>query len=404
MKIGNIFSKTILCTTLTLSTMLSVAQKESESGFYVNQVQGILNIDGRQIFYTLPQNALSITLKISKCTEVKGPYADYAEKYLNITSGIVKENNTTYKIESVEVDRTSQTDTSLFYAINFSSFDNMPNIQLSDDGTILAYNCKDNIEEPKKPGIHIDIEPETDTYYFYDLGVKPFIEIEELEDENDTLAAKKPKTKEIKVKTTEDNAAEAAAFIRKIRKRRFKLAAGITGEANTADGIAMKAMLEELKSVEDNYIKLFVGNKTQATYTKTISVSPSQLIEADQLTIGYFSKSQGLSQKQDAKRNDSYPITLKTNTLSNTLKVSIKEVETSAKSTSNIKYGIYYRIPGTVSMTIAYNGTTYYSGNMKIAQKGIVVPLPAEYMNNGKHSIVFDAETGAIKSISNCQK
>lgn len=404
MKVRNLFSKTILCSTLALSTLTSVAQKENESGFYVNQVQGTLNIDGRQIFYSLPQNGLTVSIKISKCTEVKGPYADYAEKYLNITSGVISENKTTYKIESVKVDRSSQIDTSQFYAINFSSFENMPNIQLSSNGTILAYNCKGKIEEPKKAKKHNDIEPETDTYNFYDLGVKPFIMIEELEDENDTLEVKKPVKQKITIMTAEENAAEAAAFVRKIRKRRLKLAAGITGEANAVDGKAMKTMLEELNSTEDEYLRLFVGHKSQVTYTQTISISPSQLSESDQLTIGYFSKSQGLSQKQDAKRSDAYPITLKTSTLSSTPKVSIKEVETSAKSTSNIKYGIYYRIPGTVSMTITYNGTTYYSGNMKIAQKGIVVPLPAEYMNSGKHSIEFDAETGAIKSISNYQK
>lgn len=401
MKVRNLFSKTILCSTLALSTLTSVAQKENESGFYVNQVQGTLNIDGRQIFYSLPQNALSVSIKISKCTEVKGPYADYAEKYLNITSGVISENKTTYKIESVKVDRSSQIDTSQFYAINFSSFENMPNIQLSSNGTILAYNCKRKIEEPKKAKKHNDIEPETDTYNFYDLGVKPFIMIEELEDENDTLEVKKPVKQKITIMTAEENAAEAAAFVRKIRKRRLKLAAGITGEANAVDGKAMKTMLEELNSTEDEYLRLFVGHKSEVTYTQTISISPSQLSESDQLTIGYFSKSQGLSQKQDAKRSDAYPITLKTSTLSSTPKVSIKEVETSAKSTSNIKYGIYYRIPATVSVSVNCNGATLYSENMAIAQKGIVVPLPAEYLNSNRHSIEFDAETGAIKSISN---
>lgn len=400
MNIRNLFSKSLLCSTLTLSTLLSIAQKENESGFYVNQVQGVLNIDGRQIFYSLPQNALSITLKISKCTEVKGPYAEYAEKYLNITSGIISENKTSYKIESAKVDRSSQIDTSQFYAINFSSFDYLPNIQLSDNGTILAYNCKGKIDEPKKAKNGNDIEPETDTYNFYDLGVKPFIEIEELEDEDDTLEIKKPNKQEIKIKTTEENAADAAAFIRKIRKRRLKLIAGISGEANAVDGKAMKTMLDELNSTEDEYLKLFVGNKTQATYTQTISVSASQLNESDQLAIGYFSKSQGLT-NQDTKRSDSYPITLKTNTLTNNPKVSIKEVETSAKSTSNIKYGIYYRIPGIVAISINCNGKLLYSGNMEIAQKGIVVPLPAEYLNSNKYSIEFNAETGAIKRISN---
>ena len=91
---------------------------------------------------------------------------------------------------------------------------------------------------------------------------------------------------------------------------------------------------------------------------------------------------------------------MKINTLTNSPKVSIKEVDTSGKSSSSIKYGLYYRTPGMVSVSIDCDGLLHHTSQWTIAQKGVVVPMPSDYLANHKYSIEFDAETGALKRIS----
>lgn len=394
--------KSLFAIALVSVSMASSAQKEVESSLSVSKVGNIINIDGHQVFYSLPQNSLVVSIDITKTVYAQGPYAQYAQKYLNITTGIVDETKTEYQIDGLSVDRFSSPDTSQLYAINYSGIDYLPMVQLNADGSILAINSKNGAKGYKLEKIQSGTEPVTEPISFVDFGVKPFF-LDEIEEtaEDDSISAKKPKQPTTVVKTVEENAADAAAVIRKIRKRRLKLVAGISGEANAVDGKAMKSMIKELDKLEAEYLSLFIGKKVQVSYKQSVSVTPNADSNVEQITVGYFSKSQGFAAKQDAKRTDCYPVTMKITTLTSSPKVSIKEVETSAKTTSSIKYGVYYRMPATVSISVDCDGLAHYSKMLVIAQKGVVVPLPTDYMNNQKFAIEFDAETGALKSISN---
>lgn len=393
--------KSILTLAVLTSATVAIAQKESEPSLYVNKVNGNINIDGHQVLYSLPQNSLVVSLKISKTNYVQGPYAQYAEKYLNITTGIISETKTTYQIENLSVERHSQPDTSQLYAINYFGLDYLPMVQLNVDGTILACNSNSKVEGYGFVSLHNDAEPDNESMAFLDLGVKPFVVDEELDDEDeDTLAVKKPKQIATIVRTPEENAAAAAAFIRKIRKRRLKLLVGMAEETNAVDGLALKTMLSELETLEKEYLSLFVGKQVQASYTQSFSVCPTDAVQ-EQFTVGYFSKTQGVLSKQDTRRNDASPIVVQITSSAANPAVSIKEVEISAKSTSSIKYGLYCRIPGIVQVAVDCGNLVHYSNKFVIAQKGVVVPLPADYLYNQKYAVEFDAETGALKAISN---
>jgi len=396
----NRLKSAITIVTLTSATV-AFGQKDVETSYFVTPVQGEINIDGHQVLYSLPANSLMVSLKIEKTVKAKGPYAQYAEKYLNITTGITDETSITYSIENLKVERQSQPDTSLLYAINFTGFDNLPMVQLNADGTILACNCPRLVEgyKPAKP--QNSVEPDAQPINFFDMGVKPFIiDAEEEESEEDSVEVKKPKMQQPIVTTEEENAAAAAAFIRKIRKRRLKLVAGMAEETNPVDGKALKLMIQQLDQLEAEYLNLFVGKSAKYVYTQSVMVMPNGTDDTEQITLGYFSKQNGFSAKQDPKRGDSYPIIMKINTLSSSPKVSIKEVDTSSKSSSSIKYGLYHRIPGTVSISIDCDGLLHHTSQWTIAQKGLVVPMPSEYLTNHKYSIEFDAETGALKRIT----
>ena len=71
----------------------------------------------------------------------------------------------------------------------------------------------------------------------------------------------------------EDKAREAAAFIYKIRKRRFKL---ISGQYDThPESTALETAVRELNELEDNYLALFIGRYTTDTLTHRYQYIPT---------------------------------------------------------------------------------------------------------------------------------
>ena len=389
--------KKSLLALLMLSCISSFAQKETETSYYVNAIGNTINIDGHQIVYYLPQNLLTVNLEFTQISKAKGPYAEFAEKYLNITSDIITEDGSQFLIKKVNVKRYAVPDTAQLYALNFTGQEYLPMVQLSTNSTILACNSHHIVDDPNFATPETNFNNNIEPIQFLDLGVKPFIfEEEDTEDaDNDSISNVKNEPKMI-VRTPEECAAEAAAFIRKIRKRRLKLIAGISGEANNADGDAIRTMIKNLNNLENEYLQLFIGKTVKNTYKQAVTLIPNSN-QNEQQIIGYFSEIEGFS---TTKKSNSYPITLKITSITSVPKVDIKAVETSAKSTSNVKYGIYYRIPATVKISIDCDGLLQHAEQMVIAQKGYVVPLPADYLNNHKYAIEFDAETGALKRIS----
>ncbi len=386
--------------TIALATLQTVAmaQKDAESFIQVNSIKGnSFSSNGRQIVYSLPQNYFSITFNVKKVVKVAGPYANWAEKYLNITSDVITSNETNYAIEDVKINRFSVPDSSNRYAISYSNQDLAPAITLASNGMIATCNAHADITVNEPDIITVNqLENNNIEARFFDLGVKSFMceEGDDEENEADSLENKKPTT--IIPKTDEQNAEDAASFIRKLRKRRLKLAVGMSGEVNSYDGLAMQTMLAEIDKLEKSYIELFVGRVIESHYTETFTIAPTSSTEVEQRHIVWFSPSQGFT--VNARKSDAVDIQLKITTLSSKTDVERQTTDASSKSSSAIRYGLYYREPAIAVLSIDCPNVLRFRTQTTIAQKGSVLSLPADYFNH-KYSIVFDTETGALKSI-----
>ncbi|MCQ2375078.1 MAG: DUF4831 family protein [Salinivirgaceae bacterium] len=386
--------------TIALATLQTVAmaQKDAESFIQVNSIKGnSFSSNGRQIVYSLPQNYFSITFNVKKVVKVAGPYANWAEKYLNITSDVITSNETNYAIEDVKINRFSVPDSSNRYAISYSNQDLAPAITLASNGMIATCNAHADITVNEPDIITVNqLENNNIEARFFDLGVKSFMCEEGGDEENeaDSLENKKPTT--IIPKTDEQNAEDAASFIRKLRKRRLKLAVGMSGEVNSYDGLAMQTMLAEIDKLEKSYIELFVGRVIESHYTETFTIAPTSSTEVEQRHIVWFSPSQGFT--VNARKSDAVDIQLKITTLSSKTDVERQTTDASSKSSSAIRYGLYYREPAIAVLSIDCPNVLRFRTQTTIAQKGSVLSLPADYFNH-KYSIVFDTETGALKSI-----
>ena len=106
--------------------------------------------------------------------------------------------------------------------------------------------------------------------------------------------------------STEENAAAAAAFIRKIRKRRLKIIAAMEGEVTTVSNDNLEISIAEINKLENEYIALFTGKTFEYNQTVKVIFEPSHIQETEQKIIAWFSPTEGITtSKPSNKRNDS---------------------------------------------------------------------------------------------------
>ena len=383
------------------------SQKGTNASCEVRHVTSKLMIDGRQMFYALPKNIIEIKVVIKKTTQFEGPYSNYAQKYLNITEGVIQMDDEFYTIETVKFDRTSIPDSSRFYSLSYIGYDGLPLLQLNPDGILIGCNVNKTVQGYSTINSPILIsEPQTEEFKFTDLGVKPFL-VEKKETlyktvQTDSTTLKVPYTKTKMVSTSDDfNADEIAALIRKIRKRRMKLVMGYKDETFAVDGKSMVKMVEELDELEQMYIELFMGKTIEKTHTYSFSYEPDEDSNAEQKIVGWFSPSKGLNvSKPNIRRSDYQPLVLKSQVIGKVPDSEIKVMNNTQKTPVAIKYGLYYRIPGRIDVSLHVFDKKLASQQWEIAQKGRVIPLPVDYLNDQKYSIEFYPETGALKRIS----
>ncbi len=379
-----------------------LAQKSSDKkGVY--KINDSFSISGNQIFYALPQNKVKIKINIRKTQIVQGPYAQYALKYLNISEGIVATDITYYELLNAKIKRYSVADSSNFYVINNIDEDNTPLISLMPNGVIVAYNkfVDVNIEDDKSYKL-IKENNLNEEFVFTDLGVKPFVkEVSEKTYKKittDTGIVKVPYKKlESRSITEEEKAKEAAAFIRKIRKRRAKLLFGMSQEVVESDSKSLQIRIKELNELEQAYLSLFMGKKIESEQSYSFDFYPSANNENEQVDICWFSERYGLKQSKKNLGKSAQPITLIVNKTNGLPKSHIKTFDASAKG-GDFAYGLYYRIPAETMFTLKINNKILIRQIMAIAQKGEVMALPQSYMTD-KFIIEFYPETGALKNI-----
>lgn len=383
-----------------------VAQKEGMLDCEVRPVTSRLSVNGNQLFYALPRNTLRIQVEIERTTQFEGPYSQYASKYLGISEGVIFNDDEYYKISQVKFHRLSQPDSLNYYSVTVGGFSGFPMLQLNSDGVIVGCNLPYQVEGYNTEFCPLlNPEPESEDFIYTDLGVKPFI-YEKSETlykmvETDSTPTKVPYTESKLVQTTEEmNAEEAAAFVRKLRKRRLKLIAGIKDEVADVDGDAIDDMIEELKRIEAEYISLFIGKTVEKKFTYYFDFNPDSQSSAEQQIVGWFSKKKGMIVgKPEVRKNDYKPLVVESSVIGKIPQTKIQVMDQNQKTPTPIKYGLYYRIPGRIDVVLTYSDMVLAKQEWEIAQKGQVLPLPVTYLNDQSYAVEFYPETGSVKRV-----
>lgn len=327
------------------------------------------DVDG--FYYHLPRNVIRLDLVIEKQQFIKGKYAVYAKEMLN-TDNYVKENKVFYRIKSVNINTLTEADPNyvFFITADEKNKDNLNvNMELSTVGVIQSYGYKNHEIVNSQ---NFSFEEVLD----YDVAMSEYNYIsirDEDDDEDGDGTASKLTEKEI-----------AASIIEEIKNIRVAYFDLITGYQEVDYGTTMNYMIDELKSLENEYIALFLGKSDEHTFTTSFYIIPEK--GKNSVVIGKFSDMEGLNAKDGKSIKVNF---LDSSIGSNVVGLSKDDIENETYSNK-----LFYRNPANVTMQVMVGEEKISENRLTINQFGNVVLVP---MN--KMKFVFDANTGQILSI-----
>jgi hypothetical protein len=288
--------------------------------------------------YALPQTAFAITVTARQESFVPGPFHMYARKYLGISDAI-----------SAPGEQWTLLDASLAAYVEVD-----PDFLFSVDG-VKGSLCSQIVSSLRNDSLILlpadfvsrreftnkyDTPPEPLT--FTDLSVKRNFEadksilITETLPDSSYFTTPSVKNKKIPVtKTLEQKAEEAANFIIKIRKRRFKL---ISGQYDfMPDGEALGRAVEELNRTEEAYLSLFIGKKNTSIQTCTFHYVPEAVQGTGRTILFRFSEKEGFLGPGE---NNGKPAMIVIQDMNKT-----KGLDAFARRPGGLDKGLVYRIP-----------------------------------------------------------
>jgi len=351
------------------------------------------NLKKNALVYCLPRNIIRINIEVTKTTYKPGPYYEYAEKYLGIKE-VIKTGKKVFRITNIDIKTYAEPDSSLYYLI-FSKGKNIAELlTLTEEGMLLAVNS--DIDNNKyQPVVNLNELSRGEKQIKYtDLSVK-----RNFREESSTMTKRvKKDTSYIKIpvqktsiikKSIQEKAEEAANFMIKLRKRRFKLIAGIYEKFPESE--ALNTMICELDSLENEYLSLFTGKTITEVMNYSYDHVPGQ--NNSPVSLCYFSEENGISADNT---NKGKPVLIE---VINECKTdSLHAYQDRLMSNKKGNNGIFYRIPDHAIINIFAGNSIIASSRLLIAQYGSVVSLPACILK--KRSVEFYPEYGSIRKIS----
>lgn len=354
-----------------LSTFLFVGNLFSQNVVKMSAVKS----NDYGVAYNLPKTVLNIKAEATKTTRKAGEYYEYAERYLNITNPVTKD-ETIYSLTSISATTDGIPDKENSYLVEFKSNTTAPYVTLTKDGLICAINS-DAVIEPKE-----DNSIATTKQIQTSSTSNPNIYLSE-----ETLkAGSKSKQAEL-----------IAKQILKLRETRTNI---LTGEADNMppDGNAYKVVMEQIDLQEKALLSLFVGTETSEVLNKEYSIAVPKDKNIENYIVFRFSKKLGFLDNNDLAGAPVQLSLINEEPFREPPILTPKEQKDLEKKFSQ---GIIYNIPGKAQLTIRYDNKTLVNKTCDIVQYGVQDVLVPKMFDNNKEPIkvIFFPDLGAIKQI-----
>ncbi|TAJ15572.1 DUF4831 family protein [Marinilabiliaceae bacterium JC017] len=329
----------------------------------------LTNSTKNALVYALPSTTVRVEVEAEKTISKVGPFYRYSQKYLNI-SNVVLDDKVEWVLKSVKVYTVGVPDQNKWFKVNFEGNNVAPLLSLTEEG-VLA-------------GVNMPIGPkQVTTLRTEDQEKGP-----ELADV--TFDAVPMLEKQLVKTSTAAMAEEAANFIYKVRKRRFKILAS-DYEHLPPDGQSYEVMVRELNNIEQNFLELFVGKKEKFQVIKTIDFLPDSMSTNNDVLFR-FSSQQGILDKMDLSGTPVY------------IDIQVpdkKELPAgpSANPKESTQQGLVYCMPAKATVKIIDRNKLLLEKEVLLGQYGQLISLPHNLLEQNNVRIELDTATGALKGV-----
>jgi hypothetical protein len=294
--------------------------------------------------YALAETEIRLEFTLIQEQFIPGPFAAYAEKYLSI-DGVKKNEFTRWHIAGIGAHSIHSPDETEIYRLEGVTEDFYEKyIEFSKHGFLIS-----PFEVNTDSG-NVRSVPKRNELTFTDYSVKrnfPKRTNQESFSSHGRLINKK---------SIEEKAEEAANFIIKTRKRRFKLIAGQYEVTPSGDALAFS--VSELNDIEKEYLSLFIGKTNVDTLKLVTYFKPEQLSTEEYSNIAYFSDSLGLHTEW---KNGALPVELRLKNLHEA-----KPMEATASDST--MHQLFYRYPAEAELSLKLNNEIIYLQRIKVFQ------------------------------------
>ncbi|HJX72344.1 MAG TPA: DUF4831 family protein [Bacteroidales bacterium] len=347
-----------------IPALLILTGCSAANSLFISNIRDLKTLEKSTFLYSLPRTVINVEVEFRKSTFIPGPYHEYAGKYLGI-EGVSHELTESWKIKKITVFSSSEPDPDFFYSVNLEDESvkfNEELDQLSQSGLIILPG-RFIMNGPVEAEISI---PEENEIYYKDLSVKRNMVLEKETSYKrvfrDSMYVQIPFETESQVqKSPELRAEEAANFIIKLRKRRFRLLTGQSeGEAPDA---AIGTAIDELNWIEQEYLTLFTGKTIYESETRHFRYIPVSDRITDQQVLFKISDHEGIF---DSTSTEGRPVVLEIECLD--LTRHLKEIRSSEAPNT-----LYYRQPDLARITISLEDTRLFENQLTVYQYGPVV-------------------------------
>lgn len=317
------------------------------------------------VSYSLPLTSLSFDVEAVKETFYAGPYAAYAKKYLGID--VQQKDWTAYRLTEVRMTPYIEADQSERHLLkvgaqdvdaSFLKLTSCGLVSVSDGayGTESAWRFPTDIDDSYAgTGLISNVASESATLYQNVKGESAYTRVAV---QQEMMVAK----------TVEQKAAETAALIFDLRRKRIQI---ITGDTDaTYSGEAMGAAVEELTRLEKDYMAMFTGYSEYQTQTMTFEVVPQKDRE-NQLYVAFrMSDTAGLLPADNIAGK---PVILEV------LPQPVAPVADEVRKAKKAEACVYYRIPAVCTVKLTDGMNVILQSRVPVYQLGTESSFPLNF-------------------------
>lgn len=322
------------------------------------------------LVYNLPVTALEITVTARHDVARRGPFYQYAGKYMG-TDRVVTEDSDTWTVTSVSVRPYGVPDPEAQYLMQLKP-GSVTYIATDNDGMLLAVNARPEAPQPPASGA---------VAVTGDLAASLGDEREYLQYVDEDFIASKSSARQAQM---------LSESIMEVRDAKISLTRG-TADPMPTDGRQLELMLNSLAHQEEVMSGAFLGRTGTETVTRTYTMVPA---DDGTFTLLRFSDFAGFV---DADDYSGSPVDVTvTVTREGTLPVDSKGEEKRVP-----RDAVMYAIPGTARVTVTHNGRTLWEREQEFAQFGTLFGLNPVLFSDKKDPsfAIFDPATGALRQI-----